>query len=146
MVGKNGQVEDKDKQNDGSNHRKILINTKEQNAQSGQDVFQDEEVHVSIAQEEVHERVDFPGPFVNMKDGEVGVQHREQDDEEKKGKKVMAIDIDIQMGFSVCPSPNGSTTSKKDVPAKGGGGFLPSIRYDSLVLFEIDHPLTSEKT
>jgi hypothetical protein len=146
MVGKNGQVENQDKQNDGSNHSKILVDTKDHNAQSGQDVFQDEEVHVPIAHEEVHERVDFPSPFVDMKDREVGVQNGEQHDEEKEDKKVMAIDVDIQMGLSICPSPNGSTAPREDVPAKGRGGFLPSIRYASPVRFELNHPVTSDET
>jgi len=118
MIRKNDQIEEKNKQNDRSHNQKILIDAKDQNAQDGQDILQNEEVHVPIAKEEIHEGVDFPGSSFNVENREVGIENREQDDEEKEEKEVMAIEVNMDMGFSISPSPNRSTTPREDVSAE----------------------------
>ena len=83
---------------------------------------------VSIANEEIHEGVDFPGSFLNVEDGEVGIENGKQDNEEEEKEEVMAIEVDIYVGFSIRSPPNGSTATEEHISAEWFRRLLPSIR------------------
>lgn len=83
MVGENGEVEEEDTYDNGSRKNQILINAKDEKAQRGQDIFYGKEVDVPIANQEVHEGVNFEGSLFNMEDGEVGIEDGKQDNEEE---------------------------------------------------------------
>jgi hypothetical protein len=74
-----------------------------------------------------------------MEEREVGIEDRKQDNEEKGEKKVMAIEIDIHMGFSIRPPPNGLTTAEDHIPAEWFRWLLASIPYYSFIFFRSDH-------
>ncbi len=68
VVGENDKVEEKDKQDTNSCDEKILVNAENDKAQRGCNIFHGEEVDISIANEDVHEGVDFPGSLFNVED------------------------------------------------------------------------------
>jgi hypothetical protein len=84
VVGEDGEVEEEDTDNDSPGNEEILVNTKEDEAEPGQNILYDEEVDVPVANEEIHEGIDFAGSFFNMEDGEVGVENAKQDNEEEE--------------------------------------------------------------
>lgn len=86
MVCENGEIEEEDTYDNGSGNNKILVNAKDEKAQRGQDIFNGEEIDVSIADQEIHEGVDFPGSSVNMEEREVGIEDGKQDNEEEGEK------------------------------------------------------------
>jgi hypothetical protein len=139
VVCENNNVEEKDTYDNGSGNKQILVNTKDQKAQSGQDIFYGEEVHVSIVNQEIHKGVDFPGSSFNMEDREVSVQNAEQDNEEEGEQEVRAIEVDIHMGFPVRLSPNPSTATEVQISAGGTRWLLASIPHYSSILFGFNH-------
>jgi hypothetical protein len=84
-------------------------------------------VDVSTNNEEIHDGVDFPGSLLNMEDREVGIENGEQDDKEEGEEEVMAIEIDIKVGFPVVLPPNRSTPPEEHVSAEWFGWPLASI-------------------
>jgi len=92
-------------------------------------------VEVSIANQEIHEGVDFPGSFSNMEDGEIGIENGKQDNEEEGDEEIMAIEVDIYMGFAIRSPPNGSTATEEHVSAQWFRWLLPSFPYYSSILF-----------
>jgi hypothetical protein len=87
VVGENNKVEKKDKHSTNSHTQPILADTKDDDAKRGQDIFHDEEVDVSIANEETHKRVDLHGPILYMEDREVGIENGEQDNDKESEEK-----------------------------------------------------------
>ena len=83
---------------------------------------------VSIANEEIHEGVDFPGSFLNVEDGEVCIENGKQDNEEEEKEEVMAIEVDIYVGFLIRSPPNKSTATEEYISAEWFRRLLPSIR------------------
>jgi hypothetical protein len=118
VVGKNDEIEEKNKKEPDPCDDKILQYAKHGNAQCGNNVFHDDEVDISIANEQIHERVDFPSPFLNMEDRKVGIQNGKRDDEDKRDKKVTVIAVDIQIGLPIRFPPNGLTASVEGVSAE----------------------------
>ena len=139
MVGKNGEVEEEDAYNDGPCNGQTLIDTKQDKAQRGQDIFYGEEVDVSIADQEIHEGVDFPGSFFNVEDREVGIENGKQDNEEEREQEVMAIDVDKHMGFPIRFPANGPTAAGENIFGEWFGWLLPSIPDYSSVFIGFDH-------
>jgi hypothetical protein len=127
VVCENGEVEEEDTYDNSSGRNQILVNAQDEKAQRGQDIFYDEEVDVSTSNQEIHEGVDFPGPSFNMEDREVGIEDGKQDNEEKGEKEIMAIEIDIHMGFPIRPPPNGLTTAEEHIFAEWFRWLLASI-------------------
>lgn len=91
---------------------------------------------VSIANQEIHERVDFPGAFFNVEDGEVGIENGKQDNEEEGDEEIMAIEVDIDMGFPIRSPPNESTATEEHISAEWFRWLLPSLTFYSSVLFQ----------
>ncbi len=83
MVCENGEIEEEDTYDNSPDRKQILVNAQDEKAQCGQDIFCDEEVNVSTANQEIHEGVDFPGSSFNMEDREIGIEDGKQDNEEK---------------------------------------------------------------
>ena len=94
---------------------------------------------VSITNQEIHEGVDFPGSLSNMEYREVGIENAEQDNEEEGNEEVMAIELDIYMGFPIRLPPNGLTATEEHISAEWFRWLLPSIPYYSSILFGSDH-------
>jgi len=93
-------------------------------------------VDVSIANQEIHERVDFPGSFFNMENGEVGIENGKQDNEEEGDEEIVAIEVDIDMGFPIRSPPNGSTATEEHISAEWFCWLLPSLPFYSSILFQ----------
>ena len=91
---------------------------------------------VSIANQEIHERVDFPGSFFNMENGEVGIENGKQDNEEEGDEEIVAIEVDIDMGFPIRSPPNGSTATEEHISAEWFCWLLPSLPFYSSILFQ----------
>jgi len=83
-----------------------------------------------------------------MEDRKVGVQHGEQDNEEQRDEELVAIAVNIKMGFAVCLPPNCLTATGEDVPAMWSCWLLASIPDSSSVSFRPFHRkiLKFEKT
>jgi hypothetical protein len=127
MVGENHKVEKKGRNNADSHEEVVLTYAKNENSQGRQDIFHDKETHISMINEEVHEGIDFLGSFFNKKDREVGIENREQYKEEERGEEAVAIAVNIQMDFPICPSANRMAASREYVSAEGSGRSLTSI-------------------
>ena len=76
-----------------------------------------------------------------MKDGEIGIEDGKQDDEEKEEENVMAIEVDVYVGFSISPPADGSTAAEKHIPRERLRWLLPSVPSVSSILFESSHCL-----
>lgn len=86
MICENGEVEEEDTYDNGSGNKQIFVNAKDDKTQRCQNIFYGKEVDVSIANQEIHEGVDFPGSSLNMEDREIGIEDGKQDNEEKGEK------------------------------------------------------------
>ena len=62
-----------------------------------------------------------------MEDGEVGIENGKQDNEEEEEEKVMAIEVDVYVSFSIRPPADGSAATEKHIPRERLRWFLPSI-------------------
>jgi hypothetical protein len=93
-------------------------------------------VDVSVANQEIHEGVDFPGSFFNVENGEVGIENGKQDNEKEGDEEIMAIEVDIYMGFSIRSPPNRSTATEEHISAERFRWLLPSLPYYSSILFQ----------
>jgi hypothetical protein len=127
MVGKDAQIEQKNEKNGRFHNQKVLVDAENHQSHGSQNVLHDEEVHVPIPKEEIHERVDFLRSPVNVKDREIGIENREQNDQQEKKKQIVTIEVDVQMGFAVCSPPNRPATPEEDVATKWMGRLLAPI-------------------
>ena len=93
-------------------------------------------MEVSIANQEIHEGVDFPGSFFNMEDGKIGIKNGKQDNEEEGDEEIRAIEVDIYMYFPIRPPPNGSTATEEHISTQWFRWLLPSLPYYSSILFQ----------
>jgi hypothetical protein len=76
VVGKNHKV-DKESKGDADSHEGVVLTYGEdQHSQLPRDVLHEEEPHISAADEEIHEGIDFLGPPFNKEDREVGIENR----------------------------------------------------------------------
>lgn len=74
-----------------------------------------------------------------MKDREVGVENGKEDNEEEGEEEVMAIDVDVYVGFPIRLSPNGSTATEEHMPAERARWALSSILSRSPIFFPLSH-------
>ena len=70
-----------------------------------------------------------------MEDREIGVENGKQDNEEEQQEEVVAIEVDVYVGFSIRFSPNGSTATEENMPAGRFRWLLPPIPSRSPILF-----------
>lgn len=74
MICENGEVEEEDTYDNGSGNKQIFVNAEDDKAQRCQNILYGKEVDVSIANQEIHEGVDFPSASLNMEDSEIGIE------------------------------------------------------------------------
>jgi len=143
VVGANGEVEEEDTDDDSSCDGQTLVNTEEDKAEHRKCILCREEVDVSVAHQEIHEGVDFPGSFFNMEDREIGVENGKQDNEEEQQQEVVAIEVNVYVAFSIRFSPNRSPATEENISAGRFRRLLPPIPSRSPILFELGHCLYS---
>jgi hypothetical protein len=129
VIGKDSEIEDEDAGHDDSGDEEILVDAEDGESEGGQDVFYDKEVDVSVTDQEIHEGIDFPGPLLHMKDGEVRIENGEQDNDEEGEEEVMTIEIDIEMGFPILVPPHSSAPTEKHILAQRPRWLFASVLF-----------------
>lgn len=62
-----------------------------------------------------------------MEDREIGVENGKQDNEEEGEEEVMAVDVDVYVGFPILLPPNGSAAAEEHISAEWARWPLSSI-------------------
>jgi hypothetical protein len=146
MVGEDHKVEEKNRDDANSHKEVVLAYAKNKKSQRGYDIFDDEEVDISIINEEVHEGIDFLGSSFNKEDRKVGIENTEQYNEEKSDEETVAVAVSIQISFPIRPPSNRLAVSREHVSAKGFRWPLAPILDGSSVDFLSFHFSMSENS
>jgi len=136
MMGKDYQIHEKDRDDKDLCDEEILVDAKKEEAQGGQGVFEGEEIEASTSNQVTHQGIDLPGPFVDVEDGEVGIKHREYDDEQDREEEQRPIPVHIGMDSPVSLPPYESPPSLKEIPAQRRCLFLAPVGYPSSFPFQ----------
>jgi hypothetical protein len=76
MVGDNHKVEENRKGDADFGDEMILTHTKNEKSHTGQKIFHEEETHMSLLDEKVHEGIEFLGAPFNQENRKTCIQNR----------------------------------------------------------------------
>jgi hypothetical protein len=139
MVGENGKVEEEYASQDGSHEEYVFVNTENEKAEHGRNVFHNKEGHIPVTDKKPHQGVDLTGAPINMEDREIGIENGEQNNEENGKQQVMVIEVDKQMGLPIRLPPDRPTAARPHVPAERFCWLLTSVLLRPFVFLELFH-------
>ena len=67
MIERKAKVENENGRDANSHQAKVLVDAKEEDSRCGQGVFHNEELHIFLADKEIHHGIDFLGSLFEMK-------------------------------------------------------------------------------